>query len=615
MNFPNIYSLFRAQTAKYRGKPIFYSRKNDGWKSRNWEDFEEQVHDFACALLAKGLTKGASVAILAGNVPEWTICDVGTIAAGGVGVGIYPTSSPEQCAYIINHSDAEFVFVDSQKQLEKILDIGEPLRKLREIICLEETQEYSFEAVVNQKKLFWKLHSAEVKGIPITNYKEFLAFGRESREQFFPQVENFGFNAKAEDTAIMVYTSGTTGQPKGAMLSHQYVLNSCESLRQSVSIYDTDVSFSYLPGCHVAERISGIYNRLYNGASVYFVDDLSKLYAYMLEVKPTVFASLPRFFEKIYAKVVSEVQNLRLQEREEFEKSLNVGRGIARLQQAKQEISFDLHERFQDVLPALQRVKDAFGGRIRLATSGGAPLPQEIAEFFAAADLPILQAYGLTENICVAFNRADDFKFGTVGKPMPMCQVKIAPDGEILVKSPMMFSGYYKEPEKTAEMFDAEGWLKTGDLGSLDEDGFLKITGRKKEIIVLSNGKNVAPALLENLLKENHLISQAFIYGDGRSFLVALITLNQLEAEAFARARGIEFESFADLTQKPEIHEIVRAQVEKTNARVASSEQIKRFVILERDFSAEADEITPTLKLKRNVVSQRFQDVLQKLYE
>ncbi|MDQ4120458.1 MAG: AMP-binding protein [Acidobacteriota bacterium] len=489
MGFLNVYSVFRAQTAKYGGKPVFYSRESGGWKSQNWEDFEEQVHDFACALLAKGLTKGASVAILAGNVPEWAVCDIATIAAGGVGVGIYPSSSPEQCAYIINHSDAEFVFADSVDQLEKISNITDPLPKLKEIICLEKTEESSLETVFNEQNLFWIFGTAEVKEAPITSSNDFLAFGRENREKFFPQVENFGFNAKPEDTAIMIYTSGTTGQPKGAMLSHQYVLNSCESLRQSVPIYDTDVSFSYLPGCHVAERISGIYNRLYNGVSVYFVDDLSKLNEYMLEVKPTVFDSLPHFFEKIYAKIVSEVRNLTLQEREEFEKSLNVGRGIVRLQMAKQEISFDLHERFHDVLPALQRVKDAFGGRIRLATSGGAPLPEEIAEFFAAADLPILQSYGLTENVCVAFNRADDFKFGTVGKPMPMCEVKIASDGEIFVKSQMMFSGYYKEAEKTAKMFDAEGWLKTGDLGSLDEDGFLKITGRKKEIIVRSSGK------------------------------------------------------------------------------------------------------------------------------
>jgi long-chain acyl-CoA synthetase len=359
------------------------------------------------------------------------------------------------------------------------------------------------------------------------------------------------------------------------MLSHQYILRSVESLRRSVPILHEDVTFSYLPGCHVAERISGIYNRLYNGTSAHFVDDPSKLYAYMLEVKPTVFASLPRFFEKIYAKVVSE-------------------HGARASEQA---------------------LKDAFGGRIRLLTSGGAPLPDEIAAFFADRNLPILQAYGLTENICVAFNTVEHLKFGTVGRPMPMCDVRIAADGEILVKSPMMFSGYYKEPEKTAAMFDAEGWLKTGDLGTLDEDGFLKITGRKKEIIVLSSGKNVAPAPVENLVKENHLVSQCFVHGDGRSYCVALVTLNQAEAEAFARANGIEFENFAALLKNQAIYDSVKNAVERANARLSSSEQIKRFVILERDFSLEEDEITPTLKLKRKVVSEKFMGQLDKLYE
>ena len=562
MKYQNIYSLFREQTAKYRGKPVFYTRRSEppavaggfnsqdeNWRSTNWEDFEEQVHDFACALLAKGLTKGASVAILAGNVPEWTIVDVATIAAGGVGVGIYPTNSHEQCEYIIKHSEAEFIFVDSVKQLEKIASIEYP--KVKEIICLEKAE-------------------------GTTDYKDFLALGRANREEFLPRVEEIGFNAKPEDTAIMVYTSGTTGNPKGAMLSHRYILNSVESLRQSVPVFHEDVSFSYLPGCHVAERISGIYNRLYNGTAAHFVNDLSKLYAYMMEVKPTVFASLPRFFEKIHAKIVAE-------------------NGTDKVDS--------------------QVVKDAFGGRIRLLTSGGAPLPNEIAQFFADANLPILQAYGLTENICVAFNTVENLKFGTVGRPMPMCEVRIADDGEILVKSPMMFSGYYKEPAKTAEMFDAEGWLKTGDLGTLDEDGFLKITGRKKEIIVLSSGKNVAPALVENLVKENHLVSQCFLYGDGKSYCVALITLNQAEAEIFAKANNIAYKDFADLTRNQSIDELIKQSVEKANARVSSSEQIKKFKILERDFSLEADEITPTLKVKRNVVSKRFADEIKSLYE
>ncbi len=540
MDVNNIYSLFRDQSAKYRDSPAFFTRDGNEWASQTWTEFEDKVIDVACAFLAKGLTKGASVAILAGNVPEWTIIDIATIAAGGVGVGLYPTSSPEQCEYIINHSDAEFVIVDSLVQLDKILSADLP--KVKEIFVID----------------------AGERALPagsVSAFCDLLELGRNSRGEFLEHVKATGSAAKPEEIAIMVYTSGTTGQPKGAMLSHQYILNSVESLRQSVPIFDTDIAFSYLPGCHVAERISGIYNRLYNGTPAYFVDDLSRLYEYMLEVKPTVFASLPRFFEKIHATIVAK-------------------HGTGKLDP--------------------QIVKDAFGGRIRLLTSGGAPLPAEIAQFFANAGLPILQAYGLTENICVAFNTVAEHKFGTVGKAMPMSEIRIASDGEIEVKSPMMFSGYYKEPEKTAEMFTHDGWLKTGDLGELDDDGFLKITGRKKEIIVLSSGKNIAPALIENLVKESHLISHCFVHGDGRSYCVALITINSAEA---------------DSSLNGDLDAAVASAVEKANSRVSSSEQIKRWSIAERDFSAEYDEVTPTMKLKRDVVARNFKSELDKLYE
>jgi len=537
MKFPNVYTLFRERTGKFGDRPVFFTRTDGGWYAQTWSEFENKVHDAACAFLANGLTKGASVAILAGNIPEWTIVDIAVIAAGGVGVGIYPTSSPEQCEFIIRHSDAEFVIVDTLTQLDKIKSFS--FEKVKQVLCIEDG-----------------------------TFEHFLTFGSSVREEYLSKIEEIGFNADAENTAIMVYTSGTTGEPKGAMLSHRYILNSVESLRLSVPIFDSDVAFSYLPGCHVAERISGIYNRLYNGSAAYFVDDLSRLYEYMLEVKPTVFASLPRFFEKIHASIVAK-------------------HGTGKIDP--------------------QIVKDAFGGRIRLLTSGGAPLPAEIAQFFADAGVPILQAYGLTENICVAFNRANDLKFGTVGKPMPMCEVKIADDGEILVKSPMMFSGYYKAPEKTAGMFDADGWLKTGDLGELDEDGFLKITGRKKEIIVLSSGKNVAPALIENIVKESHLISHCFVHGDGRSYCVALITLNQGEA-------GLNG-NYVDFALSPEMRDAVEKIIERSNARVSTSEQIKRFAILDRDFSPEFDEVTPTMKLKRDVVAKNFADIIKNLYE
>ena len=525
MEFPNVYSLFVNRVERFRSRgDVFYYRASNAWQGISWDTFAERVHEFATAMLASGLNRDDSVCILMGNVPEWPIADIGTIAAGGVGVGLYPTSSAEQCEYIINHSDAAFVVIDTQAQLEKILSVRARLPKVRSIIVLDE---------------------AAADGA--ISFRKFLQLGREQRATFASVVFERGTTASPDDVAIMVYTSGTTGHPKGACLSHRYIINSVESLRATIPIFDTDVSFSYLPFCHVAERISGLYNRLYAGAPAYFVDDLTRLSEYMLAVRPTVFASLPRFFEKIHAQIVATDNT---------------------------------------------DVQKYFGGRIRLLTSGGAPLPLEVNEFFAAAGLPILQAYGLTENVCVAFNRPDRYKFGTVGLPMPGCKVKLADDGEILVRSEMMFSGYYKAPEETAAAF-ADGWLLTGDLGKFDEDGFLSIVGRKKELIVTSTGKKIAPSLLENMLKEHHAISQAMVYGEGKSYLVALITVN------------------GDPVQ---LKETVRQKVEDVNRRVSSTESIKRFTILERDFEIARDEITPTGKVKRDVVAHHYANQLEELY-
>jgi len=525
MKYQTVNSLFADRVQKYTGnassQDVFYFRSEERWQGISWQRFAEETFDFATGLLSLDLKRGGSVCILMGNVPEWPISDIGTIRAGGVGVGLYPTSSAEQIAYIINHSDAEFVLVDSREQLQKVLSVRDQLGKVRHFIALE------------------------ASGTDVLSYREFIARGKAVRSRLASLLKEREEGAKPDDIAIMVYTSGTTGAPKAACLSHRYIINSVESLRQTIPIYDTDVSFSYLPFCHVAERISGLYNRLYAGASAYFVDDLARLSEYMLEVKPTVFASLPRFFEKIHARVVAD---------------------------------------------GSVRVKDYFGGRIRLATSGGAPLPLEVAEFFEAAGLPILQAYGLTENVCVAFNRPDNYKFGTVGPPMPGCEVRIAADREILVRSEMMFSGYYKAPEETAKVL-ADGWLLTGDLGEFDADGFLKIIGRKKELIVTSTGKKVSPGLLENMLKEHHVISQAMIYGEGRSYLVALITLNTAEPR-----------------------ETIQAIIDNVNRRVSSTEAIKRFAILDRDFEMVRDEITPTGKLKRDVITNRFRNVIDGLY-
>jgi long-chain acyl-CoA synthetase len=596
MNYPNIYSLFvdRVRTYRDSAKPrdVFYFRRNEEWEGISWDRFDQDVHNFATALLSLGLKKGGSVAILMGNVPQWPISDMGTIAAGGVGVGLYPTSSAEQCQYIINHSDAEILLVDTRTQLEKILRIRRALPGVKTIAVLD--------------------GSAASKSDGVISYRELIARGKENRDGFSPLLRERAEGAAAEDVAVMVYTSGTTGPPKGACLSHRYIINSVESLRQTIPIFDTDISFSYLPYCHVAERISGLYNRLYAGASAYFVDDLSRLGDYMLEVKPTVFASLPRFFEKIHARIIADLEAAPEDERQRFNSGLETGRRISRLRQSRKEVPEELLSEYKiEATPILKRVKDYFGGCIRLATSGGAPLPLEVAEFFDAAGLPILQAYGLTENICVAFNRPDNHKFGTVGPPMPGCEVQIADDGEIMVHSKMMFSGYYKAPEQTAEMF-RDGWLLTGDIGEIDADGFLKITGRKKELIVTSTGKKISPALIENMLKEHHLISHALVYGEGKSYLVALITLNPVEAAEFARAHGIAADNPA---RSDSMHKLVSDMIDEVNARLSTSESIKRFELLDRDFEVAKDEVTPTGKIKREIVTERYRDLIASLYE
>lgn len=600
MQYQNIYNLFRDRTDTFRVDPtgqesnVFFVREREGWRGVSWSRFDEDTVAFASALIVAGLSAGASVCILMGNVPEWPVADIGTIIAGGVGVGLYPTSSAEQCKYIINHSDAEFVVVDTSVQLAKVLSIRKYLPRLKGIISLDAEAAASAENV--------------------NSYANFLQKGREYSGAASSTIRDRGGEARPDDTAIIVYTSGTTGQPKGACLSHRYVINSVESLRETIPIYSTDTCFSYLPYCHVAERISGLYNRLYAGTPAYFVDDLSMLGQYMQEVRPTVFASLPRFFEKIHARALADLDASSAAERESFQMALSIGRQIVSLRQDRVPIPVVLQTEYERVaLPELSRVKQYFGGNLRLATSGGAPLPKEVAEFFAAANIPILQAYGLTENICVAFNRADDYRFGTVGRAMPRCEIVVAEDKEIMVRSLMMFSGYYKQPGETAEVM-RDGWLRTGDLGELDADGFLTITGRKKELIVTSTGKNISPSLLENMIKEHHLISHALVFGEGKSYLVALITLNQSEAEAFAGRHGIHYRQFDELVSHPAVLSEIEMVMERVNRRVSSTEAIRRFLVLDRDFQIETEEITPTMKLKRDVVTKRYREAIEELY-
>lgn len=593
MKFNNIQQLFADRVSRYGSKINSYKLQDQDWIGISWDQFNEQSRHFASALISMGLTKGRSVSILMNNVPEWPFADIGTIMAGGVAVGVYPTSAPEQCQYIIHHSDSEFVLVDSALQLGKVLRVKEQLPNVKAIICLDADASKAHEDVIS--------------------YHDFLKLGYENLDKTLATIEMLTSDTPSKDTAIMVYTSGTTGLPKGACLSHQYIINSVESIEKVIDLNHNDITYSYLPYCHVAERVFGFYNRLHAGTACYFVEDITKLFSVVVATKPRIFGSLPRIFEKIHARILVDVEHSNPETKELFHQVLKLGIELNRLK-ATGNVPEDLRAKYEQLSPPIiKMVKAYFGGKVELLNCGGAYLSTEIAEFFTALGVPLLQIYGMTESLCITYNRPDNYRLDTVGNPMLGSAVSIAEDGEIMVRNEMTFSGYYKEPEKTADVLK-EGWLYTGDLGALTEEGFLKITGRKKELIITSTGKNVAPALLENMIKAHPLISQAVAYGDNKSYLVALITLNQLETEMFAKQKQIAYENFAELTQKPEILNIVKRIVDETNAKVSTTESIKNFAVLDKDFTIDADEITPTLKVKRNIVTERYKDLFEALY-
>ncbi|BBM85423.1 AMP-dependent synthetase/ligase [Candidatus Uabimicrobium amorphum] len=596
MQYQNIYQMLCATVERCAETASYFHKVDDDWQTVTWKEFKDLADNFALALLKQGLQPGDTVSILAGNDLVWPVADVGTIAAGGIGVGIYPSSSPEQCAYILKHSNSKFVVVDTEPQLQKILQIREQIPGLTII-----------SKIANENAISWE---------------EFLQQGdRGAWEAYQETAMSRGY----DDTVVIVYTSGTTGHPKGACLSNRYVIASCvaldkvfEAVRSDTFIENADdqfVTLSFLPFCHVAERISGMYARMYSGFSAYLIDNIAKLFSYMQELSPHMFGGLPRFYEKIYAKILDDVENGKIN-KQDFDKAMDINKRVIAQRDDNQTLTAELYEEWKWAEEHVySKVRSSFGSRIVSCSSGAAPIPKEVLDLFLyAGNLTILEAYGLTEYVCCAFSTPRAHRANSVGKPMHGCEVKIAEDGEILLKGPQMFTGYYNDEKATKEVIDDDGWLHTGDIGKLDEDNFLYITGRKKEFIKTSTGKKIAPLYIENLCKRNHLLSNIMVYGDNKKYLTALITLNEVELRSYAKVHNLEFDSYADLTKHPKIQEIVAEVIAEVNAQVSRTEQIKKYTVLEKDFSIEGDEITPTGKVKRRIVNKKYHDVIESMY-
>lgn len=587
-----INDIFMHSTANYLKEDFIKHKKEGKYVNISMEEYKGLVRSVSLGLLSLGLKKGEKVIILSENRPEWIISDMATILAGGVTVPIYSTLLPDQIQYIIEDSDAEIVFFSDENQWEKLKKIKHELKKVQHFITF--------------------LRSSPWEGV--ISFDDLIKRGEKLHQETMDLFEEHIKNSNPDDLVTIIYTSGTTGVPKGVMLSHNNFVSNILAIDEILKFSDKDVALSFLPLSHVLERMVS-FTYVYKGITIGFAESIEKVGENFMEIKPTVVVSVPRVFEKIYAKVMDNVLSSSNLKKKIFFWSINTGKKYSKKILEKSLIPFTLKFKYSiaDKL-VFSKIKEKTGGRIRFFVSGGAPLSKEIGEFFFSMGIKILEGYGLTETSpVISVNREENFKFGTVGPPIPGVEVKIAEDGEILVKGPNVMKGYYKKEAETQEAFEG-GWFHTGDIGQIDKDGFLVITDRKKDLIVTSYGKNIAPQMVENIVKTSPYVSNVVCVGDKRNYISALIVPNFEKLQEIARERNISFSTSSELVKDEYIINFMRDEIDRVCLNLAPFERVKKIALLERDFLLDENEITPTLKVKRNVVEKKYKDLIDSLY-
>ncbi len=567
-------ALWRDAVARDATRPAYLAERDGRWVEVSWAEAARRVDDLANGLLALGVKKGDAFAILASTSLEWCLFDFALGLVGAIGAPVYANSSARDAAYVIAHSGAVGVLAEDAEQLEKITETRDSLPHLKHVIGFDD-------------------------------FPEFEAHGREFAASHPAALADAEALVGEEDLFTYIYTSGTTGPPKGCMIRHRnyYEMAAVVDRMPSPMVDPDDTLLLYLPLAHNYGRLIHL-QAAYVGYTLAFCPDPLRVAEGLLEVRPTVFPSVPRVYEKVHTAVLAKLDESSGTQRAVANWAIGVGRRVSALRQAARPVPgwLALQHRLADRL-VYSKVKERLGGRLRIANSGGAPLAREIIEFFDALDIRIYEGYGLTEcTTGCSVNRPDAYRFGTVGKPLPGFEVKLAEDGELLIRSETVFAGYYKDEAATREVLGEDGWLRTGDIAEIDEDGFITITDRKKDILVTAGGKNVAPQNLENDLKSSRYVSQALVIGDRRPYVAALVTLDEHEVAKWRDEGG------------GDVDELVQGIVDGVNANRSRYEQIKRFEILPRDFSADEDEVTPTLKLRRRVVQEHFAEAIDRLY-
>ena len=580
-----IAQIWRDTVAAGRPTPAYLAETEEGWREVSWAEADERVRAYANGFLARGVQKGDNVALLARNGLEWALVDFALAHIGAVGIPVYASSSPKDVGYLLEHSEAAAVVCEDAQQLAKVEAATDELPALQQVLTYH-----------------------DLDGL--------AAHGSDFAQANPSALDDATASISEDDLYTIIYTSGTTGPPKGCMLSNRNYFEMATVVDKMETTYyrPDDVMLLYLPLAHNYGRLMLLLGA-HVGFTIAFLADPLRVAEALPQVRPTLLPSVPRVYEKVHTAVVARFDAATGVKKRLIDWALPIGREVSRLEGAGKPVPGALRRRHRlaDKL-VFSKVREPFGGRLRMPGSGGAPLSKDIIEFFDAVGIRIAEGYGLTEcTTAASANRPDNYRFGSVGQPLPGFEVRIAPDGEIELRSETVFQGYYKDPEATAAVLSPDRWLKTGDIGHLDEDGYLHITDRKKDILVTAGGKNVAPQNIENDLKTSKFVSQALVVGDKRPYVAALITLDPVEIGRWAAEQGIDGE-VTSLSEDARVHELVQGAVDDANRERSRYEQVKRFAVLPRDFTMEEGEITPTLKLRRRAVQEHFADDIDGLY-
>ena len=598
----NLADLFIKQAKQNKNKiAIEYRlRRNEPYRTLSWERFNMQVVEIAYGLIELGLKKNDRVAILSDTRYEWSECDLAILSVGGVVVPIYPTLPNEAVNYILNNSECQIVIVEGKGQLQKIRSQWENLKQIKYAVVIEDLGD---------------LPQYDQRIISLKGLKDRGKLNFSKDPYLIDECRN---EIKESDTATIIYTSGTTGDPKGVMLTHRNILGVISDLPKVMPVGASDKFLSFLPLSHVFERVGGFFYAISTDATITYCSSADQIGASLKDSGATIMLVVPRLLEKMYFKINTQLKTLPEFKKKLFSWAYSVGKQYISNKSSKEKSPFTIINKINYKLAdkiVFSSIREKIAPKLRYFISGGAPLSKEIGEFFSVIGIVVLEGYGLTETSApVTVNTLRDFKLGTVGKPLPSASLKIASDGEILIKGPMVFSGYYKNENATKDSF-LDGWFCSGDVGVIDEDGFLKITDRKKDLIINSSGKNIAPQNIENSIKTSDYISNVVVIGDKRKYLSALVTLTHEAIFSYAKENGINaLEEMNQLINEPKIKTLIEDEIELKTAGFADYEQIRKFAILPNDFTIESGEITPTLKVKRKFIYQKYKQLIDSMY-